>query len=373
MLPPTIPPRGRSTGKPSMRHHATKPAATAFLFAIAANHAFAIDVVFIPTGPVPPGAAAVLTDAEIYLEGLLPDPITIQINVSFFDGAGAVANPTTVVFDYPTFRAALIADMDADDWIHNFLPHAAVPSLVPPAGATAQVHQVSVPAALARAVGLPAPILAGAISVGDDLDTDLTDGIGIPMLDAVVHEVGHLLGFAAYSIDVPGHAGRQSPLDLFRFPANDGVNDANPDTPLEFSSRPRTLTNNSPAGGHVIDVGSADLPMHTGTPTQASHLVIVDFQTTGVMAAIFQGRTFSPTFFRTNDLAILDAIGWDLADACAPADLSPPFGTLDFLDVLVFIASFEGANPRIDRAEPFGVIDFSDVLAFLTTFADGCP
>lgn len=56
-----------------------------------------------------------------------------------------------------------------------------------------------------------------------------------------------------------------------------------------------------------------------------------------------------------------------------PADLAPPFGTLDFSDVLAFLVAFSTGSPDADFAEPTGVFDFSDVLGYLTSFAAGCP
>jgi len=56
---------------------------------------------------------------------------------------------------------------------------------------------------------------------------------------------------------------------------------------------------------------------------------------------------------------------------CA-ADLAPPFGVLDFDDVLAFLVGFGNMEPVSDLAPPFGTFDFDDVLAFLTSFGAGC-
>ncbi len=61
------------------------------------------------------------------------------------------------------------------------------------------------------------------------------------------------------------------------------------------------------------------------------------------------------------------------APNCCPADLAPPFGVLDFDDVLAFLVAFGAMDPAADLSEPFGVIDFDDVLAFLVSFGGGCP
>lgn len=54
------------------------------------------------------------------------------------------------------------------------------------------------------------------------------------------------------------------------------------------------------------------------------------------------------------------------------ADLWPPVGVLDFLDVLAFLAAYEACAADADVAPPFGVYDFADVIAYLAEFAS-CP
>ncbi len=56
-----------------------------------------------------------------------------------------------------------------------------------------------------------------------------------------------------------------------------------------------------------------------------------------------------------------------------PADLSSPYGVLNFSDVLVFLQAFNDQDPVADLAPSFGVWDFSDVLAFMASFGAGCP
>ncbi len=55
------------------------------------------------------------------------------------------------------------------------------------------------------------------------------------------------------------------------------------------------------------------------------------------------------------------------------ADLTLPFGVLNFDDVLAFLTAFGAMDPAADLAEPYGEIDFDDVLAFLVSFGSGCP
>ena len=59
--------------------------------------------------------------------------------------------------------------------------------------------------------------------------------------------------------------------------------------------------------------------------------------------------------------------------ACNVADFAPPFGTLDFTDIIAFLTAFGAMEPEADLAPPSGVFDFTDVIAFLTAFGAGCP
>jgi len=78
-----------------------------------------------------------------------------------------------------------------------------------------------------------------------------------------------------------------------------------------------------------------------------------------------------------------NGIGWDtriasfslLADSspCTPADLAPPFGTLDLADINTFIAGFTANDAVADLAAPFGVWDLNDINAFVVSFTAGCP
>ena len=58
---------------------------------------------------------------------------------------------------------------------------------------------------------------------------------------------------------------------------------------------------------------------------------------------------------------------------CNGADLSEPYGSLDFSDVVAFLGAFGAMDPAADLAAPFGSFDFSDVAAFLAAFGAGCP
>ncbi len=58
---------------------------------------------------------------------------------------------------------------------------------------------------------------------------------------------------------------------------------------------------------------------------------------------------------------------------CNAADVAPPIGSLDFSDVIAFLAAYGSSEAAADLAPPIGVWDFSDVIAFLGAFGAGCP
>ena len=64
---------------------------------------------------------------------------------------------------------------------------------------------------------------------------------------------------------------------------------------------------------------------------------------------------------------------YDLASGpCSGADLSEPYGELDFFDVSRFIVQVTNGDPAADLTGD-GTIDFFDVSAYLALFGQGCP
>jgi len=59
-------------------------------------------------------------------------------------------------------------------------------------------------------------------------------------------------------------------------------------------------------------------------------------------------------------------------DPCSDADLSLPFGVLDFFDVQQFLQLFSAQDDAADMNDD-QVFDFFDVLTFLQLFSAGCP
>lgn len=58
---------------------------------------------------------------------------------------------------------------------------------------------------------------------------------------------------------------------------------------------------------------------------------------------------------------------------CSPADLAPPFGAINFFDIVEYIDRYTAGDPSADLAAPFGSLNFFDVAAYLTIFNAGCP
>ncbi len=61
----------------------------------------------------------------------------------------------------------------------------------------------------------------------------------------------------------------------------------------------------------------------------------------------------------------------ELGNCDCPADMSAPFGTLDFYDLQVFLSRFSEGDPGADLNLD-GLLDINDVLAFLDGYAAGC-
>jgi hypothetical protein len=65
---------------------------------------------------------------------------------------------------------------------------------------------------------------------------------------------------------------------------------------------------------------------------------------------------------------------FDIAgQASCPVDLSPPFGELNFFDLLAYFNLFNAGDPAADLAEPTGTINFFDLTTYLAGFNAGCP
>lgn len=73
------------------------------------------------------------------------------------------------------------------------------------------------------------------------------------------------------------------------------------------------------------------------------------------------GRIGTYTFVR------VDGVG------CSIADIAPPCGVHDFLDIAAYLALYNSDDPAADVAEPYGLLNFFDVSSFISAFTGGCP
>jgi len=114
---------------------------------------------------------------------------------------------------------------------------------------------------------------------------------------------------------------------------------------------------NAPAGAFSLDAGQ------TG-----AHDITVQSASVGPLSGLVIVTSDDPD---QPDLTV--EIIAEFVVTCSPADVAPPFGALDFSDIVGFLTAFAEQAPQADLAEPFGSFDFSDVVAYLTAFGAGCP
>jgi hypothetical protein len=147
-------------------------------------------------------------------------------------------------------------------------------------------------------------------------DFDNRDGVSADTIDfetVAAHEIGHVLGFSS-SVDVIDTLSprpvRLEPLDLLRFADAPG---ADPSTPAEFTTFPRSLV---PGVEAVLDDTSAAYRMSTGTLNgdgrQASHWK--DDRLTGTLIGIMDPTLPSATIETVSaaDERALELIGWTI-------------------------------------------------------------
>ncbi len=278
------------------------------------------------SGNVPAAALPAIAEAEAYIESQFGDPVTIFIDVDFFNfGNGGVIGSTgsnSTNISYSAARAALIAGKDGDDTIQDSLP----------TGSTIPVRYTSTSTSISnenRVFFNRATYEAAVGSIGGtdasmnfntqfNFDYDPSNGVPGSATDfqsVFIHEVGHALGFtsnAGFGMDIEA-------LDLYRFARSDSVNGVNgdwdPDTLAEFQTTARMVdgdvsgTNDDGEVDANSDLISVEYRMSDGNPNQTSHF---NEGVNGIMdPTIGGGQSFFPDFYRTSDLTMFDAIGWD--------------------------------------------------------------
>jgi hypothetical protein len=333
-----------------------------------------VNIVFNLGGSVPPIAVNSFAIAEAYLEGVLGDPVTVTISVSFANLGSGIIGATGSNFVgnrlYSTVRPALVADMDPGDTIENSLP----------AGSTFPVRYVGTSATVTNASTVSMTranykAFIGSLSGTDadmqynsnfNFDYDPSNGITgsqLSLVDTIVHEVGHALGFVSAADSQSG--GASYTMDLYRFQRTDGTGDFNPDTLAEFGTTARLVDYNTPNDDHNTDLISVEYRMSDGTPYQASHFR-EQSPSIGIMdPALSGGQTFFPNYFRASDLAVFDAMGWNdvpggggctsIAITTQPASTSACAGA-----TVVFEVEVTGTAPTYEWRKNFITIPGED-------------
>lgn len=279
------------------------------------------DLVFNITSPLPPGALDAVHAVEQYVEAQFSDPVTVVIDFSFGPLGPGILGQTGINYtsvSYPTARAGLVAGMDADDTIQNYLPTGnTIPVRYNGNSATVtDENQVFFGKANYLATIGSVSGTAAYIALNSNFGWDFTPQDGIDpgrfcFQSTLAHEVGHVLGFSS------GADFRVSDIeatDLFRFQMSDGNGtDYNPDTPAEFGATARMVDLNAPGSDDdvISDIISAEYRMSDGNPYQASHFREQNPGIYEMDPAHSSGETFYPRFFRKGDSDMLDAIGWD--------------------------------------------------------------
>ncbi|MFH1419477.1 MAG: NF038122 family metalloprotease, partial [Planctomycetota bacterium] len=280
-----------------------------------------LDIVFNVSGD-PPGAQAAIDAVEAYIESVFSDPITVTINLSFSDLPSGVLGWTSVSYagniSWPIARTGLINGMDVSDYIQDYLPLVSG-TYIPVrynGGSSSVTNENSVYVARANynaTIGTSSGT-AASMEINTDFSWDYTPPSisGYCFQSVLAHEVGHALGFVSAADSTSG--GYMELMDIYRFQRTDGSGDYNPDSVAEFETTARLVDYNTPNDDHntvLYEWGGVEVEyrMADGDPDQASHF------RQGVYAimqpAMGYGTTFYPDFYKTPDIAVFDAIGWD--------------------------------------------------------------
>ncbi len=277
-----------------------------------------INIVFSLGSSVPTAAIPAFTKAEAYLESLFSDPITVTVSVTFKTMGSGILGSTSSYYtttSYTTSRNGLNNNKEAGDVIQSYLPTGST-CPVRYNGNSGTVTNVSTvwwtKAAYKSTIG---SVTGNAASMTFNTafawDYDPTNGVPsnkMSLVDVVIHEVGHSLGFTS-ATDWTGNS--LTALDLFRFQSTDGSGDYNPDTYAEFQIRPRLVDYNTPNDSHISDIITNEWKMSDGSPYQGSHFR-EQVPNIGLMdPALAYGETHYPNYFSTADLAMFDAIGYN--------------------------------------------------------------
>ena len=293
-----------------------------------------LDIQFDVSSP-PSGAQAAINAVAAYIESLFSDPVTVVINLGFESMSPGILGSTSSSYassvTWANTRTGLIAGMDSDDTIQNYLPSG---SSIPVrydgnSGTVTNENRCFFTIANYRATIGTVSGDAADMTINSDFDWDYDPSNGVTsgyycFQSVLAHEVGHVLGFTSgadfriFPLDI-------ETLDVYRFQLSDGTGDYNPDTLAEFQTTARMVDQNKPGTNDDVnsDIISVEYQMSDGDPYQCSHFS--QGNVNGIMQpAVSSGTTFYPDFYKTPDITMLDAIGWDFV---VPPDTTPPVTT----------------------------------------------
>ncbi len=294
-----------------------------------------IDIQFVLSSNVPSQAVQSFNQAEAYLESLFSDPIQVRITVAFGNlGSGVIGgtSSTSLATSYSDVRSGLVNGMDSEDTLQPFMPTGTSIPVRYNASSTAVTNENRVFINVANfnaTVGTAGTNSASmTYNSGFSFDFDPTNGISggrISLVDVIIHETGHALGFTS-GIDF--RTNDIEAVDLVRFQRTDGSGDYNPDNTSEFQTTPRTVDFNNPNDDTNYDFINREWRASDGSPFQASHFR-EQSSNIGLMDPAFSGgQTFinrAPFgYFSQADIDMFDFIGYDYPPCDAPFIFSSP-------------------------------------------------
>ena len=151
---------------------------------------------------------------------------------------------------------------------------------------------------------------------------------------------------------------------------------------FEFLAVPTVLAGSATADYSFLGVGSDSVVLNLEDQGVIDAPISGSVTSDGQFVTVSGAFAIDTTQVAVPDVADIRLVGTAsfvaIGDApqpggCNPADLEPPFGVLDLMDIQTFVDAFVLGIPTADLVEPFGVYDLADLQAFINAFLAGCP